>query len=175
MEDSFTVITSNSSSKHSIKSHKSTYFDYKNNKNCPCHFTRCRICHPYQPKLTKNEIAKIKEINKNRTKLRQLKHCKNKCQFCKNKIETANDYIEQEILKYYVQDKQNKENEKSPLIPKNQNPEAPKKNEYRLGLVDNNKPISQYFNTIKIDGDGNFEKTLLSAKRPYLHLLKNLN
>ena len=88
-------------------------------------------------------------------KTTHLKHCKNNCQFCKNKIETANYYIEQEILKYYLQDQQNKENEKSPLIPKNQDPESPKKNEYRHGLVDNNKLISQYFNTIKIDGDGN--------------------
>jgi len=54
-----------------------------------------------------------------------------------------------------MQDQQNKENDKSPLIDENQNPEVPKKNEHLPELVDNNKPISQYFNTTKIDGDGN--------------------
>ena len=156
MEDSFSTVTSNSSNKYSANIHNNTYHHYKNKRTWPCNFTRFKFCYPYQPKLTNDEITKIKEINKNRTKSRQLKHWENKCQFYQRKIETANYYIEQEILKYYLQDQQNKENEKRLQIIKNQNPEAPKQNEHHLDLVDNNKPIFQIFNTLEIDGESNF-------------------
>ena len=58
-----------------------------------CNVIRCKLCHPSQPNLTKQEIERIKELNKKKTKPRTLKYCRQHCDNSKNYCIKANYYI----------------------------------------------------------------------------------
>ena len=75
----------------------------------------------------------------------------------------ANYYIEQEILKYYLTEPKNQKEEK--LDSDNENDKDEKNNIAAPSeLADNNKPTQNYFDTVKIEGDGNcLFKAILEA------------
>ena len=154
--------TSNSSIQHQNPGKPPPKFQ---KRSCPCNVTRCKHCNPNQPKLTNEEIKKIKKLNKKRTKPRALKYCRQRCEYCKNFCLRANYYIEQEILKYNLEvqanDKiQSRNSLEKSLPPKKQ----PSTEDEQIDYADNNKPIDIYFNTITIEGKGNcLFKSILEA------------
>ena len=159
MSSIFSYSNSNSSDLSDQKEETETEKPPPKNKkrSCPCNVLRCKKCHPNQPKLTKKEIERIKELNNKRTKPRALKYCQKECKSCKNYCERANYYIEQEILKYYLKGmpNTNQENNNQEIGDKEPNQELPGNEEEQIELADHNKEIDVYFDLIKINGNGN--------------------
>ena len=163
MSDTTSIFTntSNSSSgnhySNNINKHKAR------NRSKQCNVTRWKLCHHNQTKLNKQEIEAIKQRNSHRSKPRALKYCDKHCIACTEFCSRANYYIEQEILKYYLTEPKNQKEEK--INSDNENDKDEKNNiSAPSELADNNKPTQNYFDTVKIEGDGNcLFKAILEA------------
>ena len=70
MSDTLSIITNTSN--RSSGNHYSNSINKRkiNNRSNQCNVTRCKLCHPNQPKLTKQEIEAVKHRKSQRNKPR---------------------------------------------------------------------------------------------------------
>ena len=66
--------------------------------SCGCNVYKCQYCNGNKPRLTKEQLEKIKEKNETRTKPIPYKRCTYNCRYCEKRIPQQNDFIYEKNL-----------------------------------------------------------------------------